>query len=218
MRLMSPTLSRSLSGGLAFVMTGTALLGAGGCSPMTNYYTLSQVGEAAPRSERTAAAPALIGIGPVELPDYVDIPQIVVRTGSNTLDQATFDQWGGSLDDMLPRVLVDDLALRLPSDNFVTFPQAGDLAFDYRVPVTISQFDVSSAGEAVVVARWQVRGKSGSGMVILRDTVARAQASGSSYDARVAALSKAVAILADEIAKTLAQLPRGSVKTSNPKR
>ncbi|MFN2427976.1 MAG: membrane integrity-associated transporter subunit PqiC [Candidatus Binatia bacterium] len=183
-----------------------------GCSPVTHYYTLSQVESVVPREARPAAPSALVGIGPVELPDYVNIPQIVVRTGANTLDQATFDQWGGSLDDMVPRVLVDDLATRLPADHFVMFPQSGDLAFDYRVPVLISQFDVSSAGEAVVSARWQVRGKAGSGLVVVRETSARAQADGPSYQARVAALSKAVALLADDIAKTLAPLPRGDGK------
>jgi len=189
-----------------------------GCSPATRYYTLSQVESVTPREAHAGAATALIGIGPVELPDYVDRPQIVVRTSSNTVDQATFDQWGGSLDDMVPRLLVDDLALRLPTDHFVSFPQSGDLDFDYRVPVSISQFDVSTAGEAVVVARWQVRGKAGSGSVIVRETIARAQADGTSYQQRVAALSRALAILTDEIARTLAPLPRGDGRTGTARK
>lgn len=193
---------------VAFVMTAL-LMTTSGCSPATRYYTLSQVESSLPSEPRAAAASVLIGIGPIELPDYVDIPNIVVRTGANTLDQATFDQWGGSLDDMVPRVLVENLALRLPAEHFVSFPQSGDLDFDYRVPVTLSQFDITIAGEAVVIARWQVRGKPGSGMVIVRETTARAKAEGASYQQRVAALSTALGILTDEIAKTLANLPRG---------
>jgi len=193
----------------AFVLAMAAfVMAAAGCSPATRYYTLSQVETAVPLEARAAAASALIGIGPVSLPDYVDIPNIVVRTGANTLDQATFDQWGGSLDNMVPRVLVDNLALRMPAEHFISFPQSGDLDFDFRVPVTFSQFDVSTAGEAVLIARWQVRGKAGSGMVIVRETTARATAQGPGYQQRVAALSAALGILTDEIAKTLASLPR----------
>ncbi len=187
-------------------------LAASGCAAtVTRYYTLSPAEPAAP-SARSAESAVLIGIGPVELPDYIDIRNIVVRTGDNTLDQAAFDQWGGSLDDMIPRVLVDNLHARMPSDHFVAFPQSGDLPFDFRVPVTISRFDVSTAGEAVVVARWQIRGKAGSGTLLVRETTARFQGSGRTYSDRVAALSKALGLLTDDIAAALATMPRERVK------
>lgn len=194
---------------LVLAAAAVALLGASGCSAQTRYYTLSRVDAPAARVAGASAAAALIAIGPVSLPDYVDRPQIVVRTSANTVEQAAFDQWGGSLDDMVPNLLVDNLAARLPADRFVSFPQAGDVAFDYRVPVTISQFDVSSSGQAVVAAQWQVRARAGAGTVVVRQTIARDQAAGAGYADRVAALSRAVSILTDEIAAQLATLPRG---------
>jgi uncharacterized lipoprotein YmbA len=188
------------------------LLAASGCATAVNrYYTLSSVEPASP-SPRSAESAVLVGIGPVELPNYVDIPNIVVKTGDHTLDQATFDQWGGSLDDMIPRVLVENMHARMPSDHFVAFPQSGDLPFDFRVPVTISRFDVSTAGDAVVVARWQIRGKTGSGTLVVRETVARGEGGGSTYSARVAALSRALGVLTDEIAEALRAQPRPKVK------
>jgi uncharacterized lipoprotein YmbA len=202
------TLTRSVPSTVVLAMSAFALVAASGCSTTTRYYTLSSVESAATGEPRTVSPASLIGIGPVEIPDYVDIPNIVVRTGSNTLDQATFDQWGGSLDDMVPRVLVEDLAARMPTEHFVSFPQSGDLDFDFRVPVTFSQFDITATGEAVLIARWQIRGKAGSGMVLVHETTARAQADGASYQQRVAALSKALGIVTDEIAKALAPLPR----------
>lgn len=185
-----------------------ACIGAGATacsSTATRYYTLSPVDAPAARGGN-AAGSAVIAVGPVSLPDYIDRPQIVVRTGANTVEQATFDQWGGSLDDMVPRLLVSDLGNRLPGDHFVSFPQVGDLPFDYRVPVSISQFDVSRSGEAVLVANWQVRGKSGA--ILVRETIARVQAEGTSYAQRVAALSGAIGQLTDQIAAALAGLPR----------
>jgi hypothetical protein len=182
------------------------VLSLSGCAAaVTRYYTLSDVAGIAPVR---SSAPALVGVGPVDLPSYVDIPNIVVRTGDNTLDQAVFDQWGSSLDDMVPHVIVDNLQARRPGDHFVAFPQSGDLPFDLRVPITISRFDVSTAGEAVVIARWQVRGKAGS--LTVHETVARANANGSGYSARVAALSQALGILTDDIAKALASVPRAT--------
>jgi uncharacterized lipoprotein YmbA len=184
------------------------------CSPATHYYTLSPVDPGAPLAKATP--PAVIAVGPVQLPDYVDRPQIVVRTGPHTLDQAAFDQWGGDLNDMIPRLLVEDLARRLPGDHLVSFPDAGDVPYDFRVPVDLSQFDVTADGEAVVVARWQVRGRPGSGTVIVRESTVRAQAAGKSYDQRVEALSRALADLTGEIAAAIAPLRRGG--SSKPDR
>ncbi len=199
---------------LAAALTA-GLVALGGCgSATTRYYTLSDVD--APALAPAATASALIGIGPVKLPDYVDRPQIVVRTGENAVEQAAFDQWGGSLDDMVPAVLVDDLAARLPGDHFVAFPQSGDLAFDYRVPVRITRFDVTTSGDAVVDARWQVRDPSG--VVVVRETAARATVEGTDYTSRVAALSRALGTLADEIARELAPLPRGDAAKGGAKK
>ena len=191
----------------AFGAASFALLFAPGCTPTTRYYALSAVGGDAAFAARPATGSAVIALGPVELPDYIDRPQIVTRTGANTLDQAAFDQWGGDLDDMIPRLLVEDLAAKLPADHVVPFPQVADVGFAYRVPVSITQFDVSTSGEAVVAARWQVRGPGGT--LAVRETVARSQADGKSFDARVAALSRALADVTADIASVLAPLPRG---------
>lgn len=179
---------------------------AAGCSQTTRYYALSPVDPVTPPARRTGA---VVAVGSVDLPDYADRPQIVVRTGPNTLDQAEFDQWGGALSDMVPRLLAEDLARRLPGDHIVDFPAAGDVPYDVRVPIEISQFDVSASGEAVVAARWQVRGKPGSGLVTVHESVTRARAVGSSYDQRVDALSRALADLASDIAEAVAEMPNG---------
>lgn len=202
--------ARVVTAALGAALGIALVVAAGGCGArQTHYYTLSDVD--APALAPAPAASALVGVGPVDLPDYVDRPQIVVRTGENAVEQAPFDQWGGSLDDMVPAVLVDDLAKRLPGDHFVAFPQSGDLAFDYRVPVRISRFDVTAGGDAVVSARWQVRDRTG--VVAVRETTARATAEGAGYPSRVAALSRALGTLADEIARELATLPRPAAPT-----
>lgn len=209
MHILSST--HRLAPSLALALSGVLALGAAaGCSATTNYYTLSRVDAPAVADAAASSGTVLIAVGPVSLPDYVNRPQIVVRTSANTVEQATFHQWGGSLVDMVPHLLVDDLSARLPADQFVSFPQAGDVPFDYRIPVTISQFDVSDTGEAVVAAHWQVRGRTGSGAgaIVVRQSIARDQASGTTYAERVAALSRALGILTNEIAVELAKLPR----------
>ena len=132
-----------------------------GCagSPPTNLYTLSAVG--APAADtRSPQSPAVVALGPVTLPDYIDRPQIVTRKSAYELELAAYDQWAAPLYDMLPRALVEDVALRLPSDRVVAFPQVGDASFDYRIAVDVSRFDVDATGAATLAARWQLYARS----------------------------------------------------------
>ena len=116
---------------------------------------------AAPAADtRSPQSPAVVAVGPVTLPDYIDRPQIVTRKSAYQLELAAYDHWAAPLYDMLPRVLVEDVALRLPSDRVVAFPQIGDASFDYRIAVDVSRFDVDATGEATLAARWQLYARS----------------------------------------------------------
>src|SRR5262249_12603130 len=125
------------------------LAGGGGCSTQTKFYTLARVDGPAADVEAPAAKQTVIAVGGASLPDYIDRPQIVVRESPYSVRPASFDQWAGDLDDMVPRVLRENLAVRLPNDRIIPFPALGAPSFDYRVSVAITQFDVSEAGEAV---------------------------------------------------------------------
>lgn len=184
-----------------------------GCAPATKFYTLAKVKGAPGDGSEPAKVAVVVAVGPVALPGYVDRPQIVIRESPYTLRPAVADQWAGGLDDMVPRVLIGNLAERLPGSRIVPFPRVGGPSFDYRVSIDISQFDVDSAGEAVVVASWQLSDQASSKTLQLGDTTARARARSASYEDRVAALSQALADLSDDIARAVAIQPRGGVPT-----
>ena len=174
-----------------------------GCagSPPSNLYTLSAIGTAASESQSLQATPAVIAIGPVSLPDYLDRPQIVTRQSAYELELAANDRWAAPLYDMLPRVLVEDLALRLPSDRIVSFPETGDASFDYRVDVQVSRFDVDAAGEATLATRWQFYARSAPRALLVADDTLQRRVEGRGFDAYAASLSAALAELGDRIAQ-----------------
>jgi uncharacterized protein len=189
------------------VLLATAAFG-GGCfgSKPTRFYMLSTVAPAAATTLESAGASRVIALGPVSIPDYVDRPQIVLRESANQVQLAGFDNWAGSLSDMVNRVLLEDLSALMPGDHVVAFPQGGAAVFDYRVAVQISRFDVSTAGEAVVAASWRVWDRAGTKTRLTASTTTRAEAPGATYQDRVAALSQAVADLAAEIVRSLDRL------------
>lgn len=88
-----------------------ALFEACASSPPTRFYTLTDTGpEGAP-----PAGGAPIAIGGVTIPGEIDRPQLVRRTGPNQLSLSELDRWAAPLDDMIRRVLSDDVARRVTS-------------------------------------------------------------------------------------------------------
>src|SRR5512137_3062027 len=78
-----------------------------GCatSPTARFYTLTPISpQEAKVSSGAAVSPVSISIAPVEIPDYLDRPQIVTRDGLNELRLAEFDRWAGSLSDNIAAV------------------------------------------------------------------------------------------------------------------
>src|SRR5512134_194490 len=174
-----------------------------GCagSPPVNLYTLSAVGLPSTDIRVPPSTPAVVAVGPVILPDYIDRPQIVTRKSAYQLELAAYDHWAAPLYDMLPRVLVEDLALRLPSDRVVAFPQVSDASFDYRVAIDVSRFDVDATGAATLAARWQLYARSAPRALLVADDTLQRQIEGRGYDAYAASLSAVLADLGDRIAR-----------------
>ena len=81
------------------------LLAACGTSEPSRLYTLSALPDRSEGAAVARAATPAVGVGPVTLPQYLDRPQIVERTGPNRLEIAEFDRWAGDLKKNLEQVL-----------------------------------------------------------------------------------------------------------------
>lgn len=184
------------------------LLALSGCTltPPTRFYTLS--GVAAPPSAAGIAAGQTIGVGPVTLPDYLDRPQIVTRSNANTVRIADFDSWVSPLTTMFQRVLVDNLALLLGTDDLVSLPQRRAVRLAYQVEVDVNRFDADATGRAVLDARWYVYGRDGDQLVQRgRSTITEATAGAGDYEAIAAAMSRALGAMSEEIAEAILAAP-----------
>jgi uncharacterized lipoprotein YmbA len=204
-----------------FARTGSAViavagsLALAGCAdtPPTNFYTLSSVSAPARPVGPAQARAVVVAIGPVTLPDYVDRPQIVTRESAYAVKVASYDQWAGPLGDMVPRVLVENVAAALPGDRIVGFPRVSGAAFDYRAAVDITRFDADMSGTATLVARWQIYDRAARRAVLVADDTFVRSAAGPSYEGVVAAMSGTLADLAARLAEDV-----GAAAASKPAR
>lgn len=144
-----------------------------------------------------------IGIGPVELPAYLDRPQIVTRVSENELNLAEFDKWAEPLKDNFSRVLVENLSTLLCADAISIFPWKGPTPIDYQVEVTVIRMDGNVGGNASLVARWAIFRENDRKMLLTRQSSFSRLLSSEGYKALVSAQSRAIADLSREIAEAI---------------
>ena len=185
----------------------------GGClgrSQSPRFYTLSPITEdTAMAKNDTPTRDTRIGIGPIKLADYLDQSRLVTRTGDNRLEKAEFDLWAGAFKDNLTNVLSENIGLLVPTERLYIYPWRLSEPMDYQVILDVVRFDGDLGKEAWLVARWSLfEGKDRDLLEVGRASI-REPVKGSDYAALVAAQSRAVARLSQEIVAAIHAVGRG---------
>jgi uncharacterized lipoprotein YmbA len=194
------------------------LLFACGTTSPTRFYVLSTVADKPAEAQASTA----IGVGPINLPQYLDRPQIVTRLSSNQLAVGEFDQWGGQLDDGFARTLAGNLSRLLGTDQVQLYPWKDEASLTYAVTVDVINFEQDVDGSSLLDVYWSLL-DAPTGRVKLRRhatyrdpggapiTDAEAHSQGGllgdskkrPYDNVVAAMSRNLGALSRDIAKAI---------------
>jgi len=187
------------------VILAIAAIFLGGCmSQSPRFYTLSPIQEDQVISKRKSPVQnAVIGIGPVKLADYLDQSMLVSRTSDNQAVKADFDRWVGSFKDNFINVLADNIGLLLSTERIYLYPWRVSVPIDYQVVLDIVRCD-GRLGDAVwLEVRWSIFGGPEKKLLKINRSSIREPVSGADYAAVVAAQSRALAKLSQEIAEAI---------------
>jgi hypothetical protein len=186
----------------------------GGCgeSQPSRFYALSPVAQPGPAAAPSATSELSIGVGPVELPKYLDRLPIVSFATANRVDISEYDRWAEPLADNFLRVLAENLSIMLDTNRIDTYPFMSNAprSFDRQVLVDVSQFRRIPDNKVELRAAWRVV-----------DPVRRRNLAGGSFasvepiadqgsEAVVAAMSRAVGTLSRDIAARVRELAAGN--------
>lgn len=198
------------------LLSGCAMLFAEPAPPPV-YYVLTAVPQAeaaqaiGSRPHHRVSAGLVVGVAPISVPDYLDVPQIVTRTTPNTLDRAEAHHWAASLAENFAEVLAENLGVMIPTNRVIVLPSGPLLRTDVQVSVTITKFERDADGFVTLIARWALFGDDGATLMTMRRSIVREPAPVDDFDAIVAAMSKTAAQLSSEIADAIAAPPRAGV-------
>jgi uncharacterized lipoprotein YmbA len=122
-----------------------------GTSPATRYYAFTSADFISNGTGDTK-----ISVGPFEIPDYLNRPQIVVRDQGTTLKVLKSDRWAEPLTESVNRRVIRDLSNELSSALVYQFPSVTDISPDYRIRGRIHNFEANTDGSVVLRLRWGV--------------------------------------------------------------
>jgi len=193
---------------LAIVTAWVLFGGCGAFAPRadpSSFYILGALPEvdlAADKSTAGIKANFSVGLGPIELPGYLDRQQIATRTSTNRLSYSETERWAAPLAESFSRVLGQNISHLLNPSQMIQFPWQSHDAPDYQVKIEVLQFEGASNQEAWLTARWSVIDRNKKILVGQRSQLSRRAGSLSTEDF-VKALSETLGDLSREIAKAL---------------
>lgn len=184
-----------------------AVVSACGSTPASHFYTLNATVKPAAMTSSIS-----VSVGPVSVPAVVDRPQIVVRTGPNEVWLDEFNRWASPLQDNLGRAVAENLVATLGTPHVTVFPQNDAIGADYRVTIQVQTFQSAPGGAATLDAAWTVRRSKDAQSQAGRTSIQEPTQGDKSYSALVAAHSRAVARLSQDIADAVRALERSGAE------
>jgi uncharacterized lipoprotein YmbA len=187
------------------VILAIAAIFLGGCrSQSPRFYALTPIQEDQVSSKRKSPAQhAVIGIGPVKLADYLDQSMLVTRTSDNQAVKAQFDRWVGSFKDNFINVLADNIGFLLSTERIYLYPWRMSVPIDYQVVLDIVRFDGRLGYAVWLEVRWSIIGGPEKKLLKTHRSSIRDPVTGADYAALVAAQSRALGKLSQEIAEAI---------------
>lgn len=179
------------------------ILSACGSSPKTSFYMLGADSHSTGGYESAAKGAAAVGVWRVNLPDFLDRNELVVRDNQFEIKVADFSIWIGNLEDNMTQLVVDELALQLQSNKIIKSPWRAYRKNDYQVQINIDRFDGMLGGEVVLKGAWSLLDANGDKELSRELFIYKVTAADKSYKQMVAALSQLTVELAGDISKAI---------------
>ena len=182
--------------GLVFMISACV-----GTTPQSTLYTLSAITSAPVIYEN---AKMFVGVGNVNVPVYLDRPQMVTRDKNQVeLVVSELNRWSEPLGDAMQTALADDLAVYMP--NAIIKPTSyRQENFDYVVWVEVNRFDGIWRKTADLSVWWSIF--DGNGKLRAREKTDLQRKLGKRYEDLAIKDSELVGELAGIIAERLSKL------------
>ena len=183
------------------VLLGAAATASCASSPPVQFFALTVSDQ--PLQQRPAAPPSStpVRVAAVHIPAALDRQQIVRESAPGKVEISDRHRWDAPLDQMVSNVLTQDLLRRLPR-GAVVLPQEPATPDTRAIVLDILRFEPDAGGTVTLTGAWSLL-PAASDTPLLTRRVALSEPAPADYAGEVAAMSRLLGKLADEIAQAL---------------
>ncbi len=188
----------------------TLLIVAGCLGPRADLSTFYVITANATTSANSEPLAVTLGVGPLALPGYLDRSELVTRLNENQVALSEMERWAEPLLDNVARAVTANLVRVLQPDGHVAYPWYESAGVDYGVAVRFTRFEADSTGSVALDASWRITSGDAQETLYRGSSLIQEDATAVAAEQRVAALSRALAQLSDEIAAAVRRVHAGA--------
>jgi uncharacterized lipoprotein YmbA len=186
------------------IVVGAMMLTACGRTPPAKFYTLQPI-EGAPLYNSISRDVAL-AVGPVAIPEAMDRAEIVTHEADNSVSFSEYNRWAGSLQESIASVLAQNIGSLLKTERITPFTKENIFQPSHRVVININRYESRLSKEFLLNATWSIKDLEGRKPLLIRNSIIREPLTSASYEELVAAQSKALAELSQQIATGIVEV------------
>jgi uncharacterized lipoprotein YmbA len=190
----------------ATMVFGVMMLTAcGGRTPPAKFYTLQPVEQSS--TGKTLPLDITLAVGPVAIPAALDRAEIVTRDAGNEVSFSEYHRWAGPLEEDIASVMAQNIATQLETERVTPFTRE-NIFFQptHRVVININRYDSQLAQEFLIDATWSIKDLKSRKLLLVRNSTIRESLASAEYEELVAAQSKALAAMSQDIAAALIEV------------
>ncbi len=145
----------------------------------------------------------LVSLDPVEIPQYLNRPQIVTHVDGVEYQLDEFNQWLEPLSDTLTRVIAENLAEMLGDLPIDVISMERPVETDFSITVQILRLDGKPGKEMVLIARWTLFDQTENVLSLTERFFGQEKMADDSYESLVSSQNRLIESLSREIADNI---------------
>jgi len=142
-------------------------------------------------------------VKPAKFPEYLDQPQMVLRENDFKLQITEQHRWAEPIKNDFTRVFVENLDSRITPSNARIYSKLEGTKPDYQVSIEVFQMEVTMDDQAILKVEWLLSAGKKTKLIKRQKNEYSVSVDKKSYESGVEAQSKAIALFADQMAKTI---------------
>jgi len=136
----------------------------------------------------------------------MDRAEIVTHDADNAVSFSEFHRWAGPLQESIASVLAQNIGSLLETERITPFTKENIFQASHRVVININRYESRLSKEFLLNATWSIKDLEGRKPLLIRNSIIREPLTSANYEELVAAQSKALAELSQQIATGIVEV------------